>query len=41
MKTFIGHTSSSGYSQQFFVGEGKEADKVKHMKIWRQPGKTD
>lgn len=41
IKTFIGHTSPSRHFKQFFVGEGKGADRVKHMKIWRQHGKTD
>lgn len=33
ISTFIGHTCSSGHSQQFFVREGKGADEGKHMKM--------
>lgn len=40
VKVFIGCISSSGHSQQFFLGEGKGIHRVKYVKNGRELGKT-
>lgn len=40
VKVFIGCISSSGHSQQFFLGEGKGILRVKYVKNGRELGKT-